>query len=122
MGFDDKYTSVYSNPEKFGLKVLIEKEDPEAFYSFEMVIVWEDANGKLYWASDSGCSCPSPFENYTTLESLNTGTVSDLIDFLKAWLEDWYNSWKKDAAHEVLKRVVLRPISSPIGVSIDVSC
>lgn len=106
MAFHTDYTSVYSNPEKFGLTVLIEKEDPGACYSFDTVIVWEDANGRLYWAADAGCSCPSPFEDFTSLENLGTGDVFDLFRFLSEWIDESYSpSHRLDSAHEVLRKV-----------------
>lgn len=36
-------------------------------YQFNITQVWKETRGRYYVASDSGCSCPSPFEdiNYT---------------------------------------------------------
>lgn len=63
--------NVYDQPEKYGLIILAEIGDEAASYDFDDVVVWrEDATGKLYWANDSGCSCPSPFENYGSVEDL----------------------------------------------------
>ena len=55
--------NVYSQPEKFGLTILHVLDDPEACYSFQLFVVWTDADGKLFYAEDSGCSCPEPFED-----------------------------------------------------------
>lgn len=46
--------------------------EPWQFYE---VGVWEDENGGLYLATDSGCSCPIPWEN-TTRDSL-TGPLTE---------------------------------------------
>jgi hypothetical protein len=55
----------YSNPGKCGLEILGVLEDPGANYSFDTVVVWIDlATSDLYAARDSGCSCPSPFEEF----------------------------------------------------------
>ena len=63
---------VYYNPEKFGLRVVAQLDLSEPNYDFDMVVVWEHSeSGVLYWAADSGCSCPSPFEKYDSLEDLN---------------------------------------------------
>ncbi|QJD50767.1 hypothetical protein KNV00_gp038 [Streptomyces phage Bmoc] len=37
-------------------------------WQFNITQVWKEARGRYYVASDSGCSCPMPFEkiNYTT--------------------------------------------------------
>ena len=62
--------NIYYSPEDHGLKVMwqIEKE-PE--YDFDMTIVWKRiSDGALFWASDSGCSCPSPFEDYSGIGDL----------------------------------------------------
>lgn len=69
----------YYNPEEFGLTIIGTMEWHLASYEYDMTVVWQDAEGKLYWASDSGCSCPSPFEEYKTLDSLETGTRDQLF-------------------------------------------
>lgn len=74
---------VYYSPEKFGLTTVgqIDWEEPD--YSFNMTVVWKDKDGKLYWASDSGCSCPSPFEDYHSIDQLETGSFFDLARYLE---------------------------------------
>lgn len=67
---------VYYQPEKFGLVPVAELELSEPDYSFDLVMVWEHTEtGQLYVGYDSGCSCPSPFEDYTSLDKL------DLLDY-----------------------------------------
>ena len=61
----------YYNPEDFGLTIVDEIEWRDEPYEFDMTVVWKDKSGKYWIASDSGCSCPSPFETYDTLESLD---------------------------------------------------
>ena len=54
----------YYSPESAGLVLLgtVEKE-PE--YDFDIVCLWQhEESGKVYFAADSGCSCPTPFEDY----------------------------------------------------------
>lgn len=55
-------SNIYSSPEKFGLKIFGSASNDES-YQFDMLVVWEDAFGKLFFAHDKGCSCPIPFEN-----------------------------------------------------------
>jgi hypothetical protein len=57
----------YYSPEKLDLKVLVDFWLSEPDYDFNILCVWKHKNGKLYWAQDSGCSCPSPFEDYHAL-------------------------------------------------------
>lgn len=65
------YNDVYSDPYRHDLFPLAELELEEPDYSFDILMVWRHAKTeKLYWAQDSGCSCPLPFEDYTSLESL----------------------------------------------------
>lgn len=60
---------VYHQPEEFGLTIVAEV-DFGCSYDFDMHVIWKDAAGVHYYATDSGCSCPSPFEDYDSIESL----------------------------------------------------
>lgn len=53
----------YYEPEAFGLVKLAEADLLEPDHSFDIIAVWKDDEG-LYLGTDSGCSCPSPFESY----------------------------------------------------------
>jgi hypothetical protein len=69
----------YQNPEAAGLELVGEVEWSARSYEFDLTAVWRDATtGAFYWASDSGCSCPSPFEN-TTFDDLHTGTKFEAL-------------------------------------------
>lgn len=96
---------VYYQPEKFGLSIVREIDDPEASYSFDMIVVWKHDDGRIFWADDSGCSCPSPFESHTNLESLNLLTDDSWKDFestVSRWLKvDW-----RDDTHEPQKQAL----------------
>ena len=62
--------NVYFDPEKFGLKI-IESYGGSVSYQFNMVILWEDIKTReRYWAADSSCSCPAPFERFTGIGDL----------------------------------------------------
>lgn len=68
------------NPESWGLRIIGEIELSELDYSFNTLIIWKRQDGKVFYAQDSGCSCPTPFEDFhsfsqmieVTKESLNT--------------------------------------------------
>jgi hypothetical protein len=69
MGF---YTpDVYYQPEKFDLTPVAELEFSDGFYQFDLRVVWSHPELGLLTARDSGCSCPSPFEEYTDLSHLS---------------------------------------------------
>ena len=74
--------NVYGSPEAFGL-TLVGEAAAELDYRFDITAVWEK-DGKVYVARDEGCSCPSPFENYTDITHLteirDTGKLRALID------------------------------------------
>ena len=70
--------------EKLGLEVVIELTDPDPCYSFDDLVVWKTFSGKLYFATDSGCSCPEPFENFHTIEDLIPITNETWDEFEKA--------------------------------------
>jgi len=64
--------NVYYNPEHFGLEIADEFHRPDLWYEFDMVVVFRRIeDGKLFWGADSGCSCPLPFERFTSIESLS---------------------------------------------------
>ena len=63
--------NVHSNPEKFDLVVVDEIDYSSGSYEFDYRTVWKHTiTGKVYTARDSGCSCPSPFQDYTSLADL----------------------------------------------------
>ena len=41
-------------------------------------VVWKHKDGRVFWAHDSGCSCPSPFEDYNNLSDLTELTEGGL--------------------------------------------
>jgi hypothetical protein len=83
MGWNEP--DVYNNPEKFDLEIVYVAEEEDLCYEFNMFVVWQDANGALYYATDAGCSCPSPFETYTSLAELTPGSKADIMAELEAW-------------------------------------
>jgi hypothetical protein len=69
----------------------VDSIDDAGSYEFHTLSVWRDKEtGRIYYASDSGCSCPTPFENYTTLSSLTELTEESLGAF-DADLSGWEN-------------------------------
>ena len=48
-----------------GLTRVGELDEPNLSYEYNMLIVLQHTpSGRLFWAKDSGCSCPTPFEDY----------------------------------------------------------
>lgn len=63
--------NVYYNPESFGLTQVGEIEKSDGCYQFDLIVVWKQARGKYWIGQDSGCSCPSPFENIGDVNELD---------------------------------------------------
>lgn len=97
--------NVYDYPEKHGLTVVGQLDDPEASYSFSTVVFW--ANGKkVYAAGDSGCSCPSPFEGYDTIDSLTViPTQKAAREFVEGFERDHYTDYDLADKNRVLEAV-----------------
>ena len=95
MGWDSP--DVYYQPEHFGLTVVGSVQWGEPDYDFHITAVWFDADKHFFVASDSGCSCPSPFEDFETVESLGKAmskweAASELLRRLQNYLDDSYES------------------------------
>ena len=90
---------VYYNAESFGLTRVDEIDLSDGFYQFDIVCVWKDAGAKHYWAEDSGCSCPLPFEDYTTIEKTTPLDNDHDFEELKKIIDE-ENSWRTDRTLE----------------------
>ena len=88
--------NVSYNPEKCGLELLATLSEPNLSYEFNDCHLWRDIeSGRLFFASDSGCSCPTPFEGYRTLSSLTY--IPDALVLaaeVKAWLDPLKTDWR----------------------------
>jgi hypothetical protein len=78
-------SNIYYSPEDFKLKT-VDVIDFGESYEFDMIVVWRTVEGpvKFYWAQDSGCSCPTPFENHYSVETLEVLNKKTWDDFEKA--------------------------------------
>lgn len=57
-------SDLYSNPEDFGLTPVGEIDWSDGNYCFDFTVVWQrKSDGVFVYGEDSGCSCPSPFED-----------------------------------------------------------
>ncbi len=74
--------NVFYNPEAFGL-TLVGHADIGGGWDFDKFVIWGDGS-TLYWATDFGCSCPTPFE-YRDRTNLNTGSYNDLMSAISSW-------------------------------------
>lgn len=96
--------NVYYDPEHFGLVKVTEFERTEPSWSFDTFVVWYSKdNDTYYWGSDSGCSCPSPFEDFgyneTDSRTVNLLAAEDVLNELN------YGTFFQ-VAHAVIDSVV----------------
>lgn len=47
----------------------------EPNYSFDLIGAWKDPDGGIYLSTDSGCSCPTPWEDHRQIEDF-TGPLT----------------------------------------------
>lgn len=53
----------YYSPELCGLSIFDEINTADS-YEYDMFVIWRKLDDNtLWWDSDSGCSCPTPFDN-----------------------------------------------------------
>lgn len=89
---------VYYQPEKFDLVPVAEIDYSDGCYQFDLRVVWKhEPTGDCYTMRDSGCSCPSPFEDYTSLESLEK---LDLAQLEREVREEQGSEWASVTAAE----------------------
>src|SRR3990167_8151544 len=83
--------NIYDNPEKWRLTIL-GSLDAGGGDDFDTFVSWIDDFGNIYYAADSGCSCPTPFENIKSMADLTrVENAEGLRQAARAWaLEpDW---------------------------------
>jgi hypothetical protein len=104
---------IYYNPEKFGLEKVGEFDWADPDYSFDICCVWKAQRGQYWVGNDSGCSCPSPFENVNDINELDGPYTKDGLRKRLNWLveENSKNSYGfskavlKKSASDLLSRL-----------------
>jgi hypothetical protein len=108
MGYDTP--DVYYQPEKFDLKPVFELDlmGGNGCYEFDILAVWQDINdGSLWFATDGGCSCPAPFEDYTSREDLDSFELDTVVAIVKESTVGDYRSYglSEAQADEAIQRL-----------------
>lgn len=74
----------YYYPEKCGLEIFTSIDTADS-YDFNLFVIWKQLEtGNLYWDTDSGCSCPSPFDNCDNGHDLKLITEDTFYNFDQA--------------------------------------
>lgn len=81
----------YHNPEKFGLKIEYEA-DAGGSYEFDKLVLWSRlSDSGILMGTDSGCSCPSPFDG-DGLDDLDVATP----EAINEWFDSPKHSPRRD--------------------------
>src|SRR5690242_3012458 len=75
--------NVYNNPSAYNLTLIAEIDYSSGSYEFDLRVVWKDNQGNFWTARDSGCSCPSPFEDFNGLPDLDKLDLASLFNELR---------------------------------------
>lgn len=92
----------YYSPELCGLEIF-ESIDTADSYEYDLFVIWKKLDDDtLWWDTDSGCSCPSPFDNGDhghDLKLINADTLHNFYEELKSHCDitqkDINNIYKK---------------------------
>jgi hypothetical protein len=110
---EDDYYCFHGICERFGLSPVASFDDPKASYSFDSFEIYKrDSDGALFYATDSGCSCPTPFKasRFGTIDALGRITPNswgqfkiDLENYAKHTSDDVdsYDSYRYIEASKV---------------------
>jgi hypothetical protein len=88
--------NIYYTPEAFGVSTVFDVDKSSGSYEFDSFIIWKDDNGRYYWDSDSGCSCPVPYDS-SDISNIRQGTLRDAVNDARVWIKE--ESWN-DLYHE----------------------
>jgi hypothetical protein len=100
--------NIYYNPEKHGLTPVGEVDTGRG-YEFDKLVVWRrDEDGVMFWATDSGCSCPSPFGDLNSVAGLTR--IDDVPKFsreARTWLREQYGATadNRDNLERIIRKV-----------------
>ena len=104
----------YYSPEKCGLVLIGEVDRSDECYQFDLLVVWQDNESKkLYCAEDSGCSCPTPFEEVHRLSDMEE--IEDPIKFArqaKAWWNNGCTPHNKDDLERLIGTVIFLEVKN----------
>lgn len=91
--------NIYDDPKDFGVEILGEI-DLGCGYSYDKFVVWRN-NSEVGWATDSGCSCSSPFWDMG-ITNITWGNQHNAAAALKAWYDENHSSDDFDQEYAAL--------------------
>lgn len=113
--------NAYYRPEELGLEIVAEIDYSSQSYEYDTRVVWRHVEtGKLYTARDSGCSCPTPFESYQSIEDLEPVSLIALDQEVREVLAGRYVNITPEEGQEFLALVraaIQKPRRRKSGIS-----
>jgi hypothetical protein len=107
---------LYYDPAKFGLETIGEIDWSSGSYEFDYTVVWRrTSDGAFVFGEDSGCSCPSPFEDTGVDDLKPVASLAEFQEHLMARSAEPYGYARDVEIAELLER--LRTAGLPAGVS-----
>ena len=68
-------TNIYYNPENSGMTIF-DSIDTAGSYEFDIFLILKKLDdNSLYYTYDSGCSCPTPFEDVCEVDEITHATL-----------------------------------------------
>jgi hypothetical protein len=94
--------NIYYTPEAFGLTEVFDVDKSSGSYEFDSFVIWKDDNGRYYWGSDSGCSCPVPYDS-SDISNILQGSLRDAVNDARVWIkaESWNDLYIEGAAKRI---------------------
>lgn len=91
-----------------GLIPVAEIELAEPDYSFDLLGIWQAADtGAYYLSTDSGCSCPSPWESHTKDHLTGPLTAEQAKEEATSlWTGSYRGPYDPDAFAEAMRLIV----------------
>lgn len=81
----------YYSPESLGLE-MISFDQPGLSYEYNTLCFWATNDGRVFYAQDEGCSCPTPFDEYSgetqkdVIQKLGqVGSADQAVRTAKSW-------------------------------------
>lgn len=76
--------TAYTAPEEWRLRTIGQIDWSDGRYQFDLTVVWQrEVDGVFMYAEDSGCSCPSPFEDLTPAGLIEIASIGEFLRHLQ---------------------------------------
>jgi hypothetical protein len=104
------YPTIFASPAAFGLESFGSIDWSDGGYDFDYIAVWRDlGTGTFYYAEDSGCSCPSPFEDHSRETLIPLTSLGEFQAYLNArnptGEDDHEYSYRQNRSSEIVALV-----------------